>query len=344
MRSWTHLERQRGGFGFLGGPGETQIEADRRDDRDARRPHRAGAGDGRHPPAPAAPDAQKGGAALVALVGYTNAGKSTLFNALTRRARSPTTGCSPRSTRRCGASICRTARRRPFRHGRLRRRPADDAGRRLPRDAGGGGRGRHHPARARHRPSRQRGAGARRRGACSPSSASMPARRSGSSRCGTRSTFSPPTGGRRRRSRRGQRSAAGAGRGGGVGADRRGAAASCLRSIEERIGGGRRDLRGRACRRGARRPPPALRDGRGAGPAPTEPTGPPWSRVRVPASRETRLHRAFPQRKPRRLTATAIFLLAGLPERLHLVEARLGRACGRRRRAPPRWRRSGGRT
>lgn len=83
VRSWTHLERQRGGFGFLGGPGETQIEADRRliGDRIARLKkdleqvrrtrglHREAR---RRVPFP-----------LVALVGYTNAGKSTLFNAMT---------------------------------------------------------------------------------------------------------------------------------------------------------------------------------------------------------------------------------------------------------------------
>ncbi|WP_137392086.1 GTPase HflX [Rhodoligotrophos defluvii] len=84
VRSWTHLERQRGGFGFLGGPGETQIEADRRviqeritkirgelDKVKARRElHRENR---RRVPYP-----------IVALVGYTNAGKSTLFNRLTR--------------------------------------------------------------------------------------------------------------------------------------------------------------------------------------------------------------------------------------------------------------------
>jgi GTP-binding protein HflX len=84
VRSWTHLERQRGGFGFLGGPGETQIEADRRalEERIARiekdldtvvtrrRLQRQ--------------NRKKGGEGLVALVGYTNAGKSTLFNALTK--------------------------------------------------------------------------------------------------------------------------------------------------------------------------------------------------------------------------------------------------------------------
>ena len=84
VRSWTHLERQRGGFGFLGGPGETQIEADRRMIRDrmaklrreldqvarTRTLHRA--------------RRQKAPWPVIALVGYTNAGKSTLFNRLTR--------------------------------------------------------------------------------------------------------------------------------------------------------------------------------------------------------------------------------------------------------------------
>jgi GTPase len=84
VRSWTHLERQRGGGGFLGGPGETQIESDRRllqdriikIERDleqvkrTRALHRASR---RKVPYP-----------IVALVGYTNAGKSTLFNRLTK--------------------------------------------------------------------------------------------------------------------------------------------------------------------------------------------------------------------------------------------------------------------
>lgn len=82
VRSWTHLERQRGGTGFLGGPGETQIEADRRALKDrilrirqaldkvvkTRGQHRAARKRVAHP--------------VVALVGYTNAGKSTLFNRL----------------------------------------------------------------------------------------------------------------------------------------------------------------------------------------------------------------------------------------------------------------------
>ena len=83
MRAWTHLERQRGGLGFVGGPGETQIEADRRaiDEQlvrlrrqldkvvKTRSLHRAARAKVPFP--------------IVALVGYTNAGKSTLFNRLT---------------------------------------------------------------------------------------------------------------------------------------------------------------------------------------------------------------------------------------------------------------------
>jgi GTPase len=84
VRSWTHLERQRGGFGFLGGPGESQIETDRRliaeriikiereleGVKSTRKLHRESR---KRVPYP-----------IVALVGYTNAGKSTLFNRMTR--------------------------------------------------------------------------------------------------------------------------------------------------------------------------------------------------------------------------------------------------------------------
>jgi len=83
VRSWTHLERQRGGFGFLGGPGESQIEADRRliGDRvvrltreleDAKRTRTLHRRRRQEAPFP-----------VLALVGYTNAGKSTLFNRVT---------------------------------------------------------------------------------------------------------------------------------------------------------------------------------------------------------------------------------------------------------------------
>jgi GTP-binding protein HflX len=84
VRSWTHLERQRGGFGFLGGPGETQIEADRRqiEERIARIEKDLEAVVTRR--RQQRKTRKKGGEGLVALVGYTNAGKSTLFNVLTR--------------------------------------------------------------------------------------------------------------------------------------------------------------------------------------------------------------------------------------------------------------------
>jgi GTP-binding protein HflX len=83
VRSWTHLGRQRGGFGFLGGPGETQIEADRRliGDRIARlrqELHEVRRTRGLHREA-----RQRNATPVIALVGYTNAGKSTLFNRLT---------------------------------------------------------------------------------------------------------------------------------------------------------------------------------------------------------------------------------------------------------------------
>ena len=83
VRSWTHLERQRGGFGFLGGPGETQIEADRRMIRDRmaklrRELDQVSRTRGLHR------DRRKRAPwPVIALVGYTNAGKSTLFNRLT---------------------------------------------------------------------------------------------------------------------------------------------------------------------------------------------------------------------------------------------------------------------
>jgi GTP-binding protein HflX len=83
VRSWTHLERQRGGFGFLGGPGETQIEADRRLIRDRIAKLRRELEDVKRTRALHRTRRQKAPYPVVALVGYTNAGKSTLFNRLT---------------------------------------------------------------------------------------------------------------------------------------------------------------------------------------------------------------------------------------------------------------------
>jgi GTPase len=83
VRSWTHLERQRGGFGFLGGPGESQIEADRRLIRDRIARLRKELEEVRRTRGLHRKQRQKAPWPVVALVGYTNAGKSTLFNRLT---------------------------------------------------------------------------------------------------------------------------------------------------------------------------------------------------------------------------------------------------------------------
>jgi GTP-binding protein HflX len=83
VRSWTHLERQRGGFGFLGGPGETQIEADRRLIRDRMAKIRRELDQVKRTRALHRDRRQRAPWPVVALVGYTNAGKSTLFNRLT---------------------------------------------------------------------------------------------------------------------------------------------------------------------------------------------------------------------------------------------------------------------
>lgn len=84
VRSWTHLERQRGGFGFTGGPGETQLELDRRliDERMAR--IKKELEDVKRTRSLHRKARKRIPYAIVALVGYTNAGKSTLFNRLTR--------------------------------------------------------------------------------------------------------------------------------------------------------------------------------------------------------------------------------------------------------------------
>lgn len=83
VRSWTHLERQRGGYGFLGGPGETQIEADRRLIRDRMAKLRRELDQVRRTRTLHRDRRQRAPWPVVALVGYTNAGKSTLFNRLT---------------------------------------------------------------------------------------------------------------------------------------------------------------------------------------------------------------------------------------------------------------------
>ena len=83
VRSWTHLERQRGGFGFLGGPGETQIEADRRMIRDRMARIRRELEQVRRTRGLHRDRRQRAPWPVIALVGYTNAGKSTLFNRMT---------------------------------------------------------------------------------------------------------------------------------------------------------------------------------------------------------------------------------------------------------------------
>jgi len=83
VRSWTHLERQRGGFGFLGGPGETQIEADRRLIRDRMARLRRELAQVSRTRGLHRDRRQRAPWPVIALVGYTNAGKSTLFNRVT---------------------------------------------------------------------------------------------------------------------------------------------------------------------------------------------------------------------------------------------------------------------
>ncbi|OYU57415.1 MAG: GTPase HflX [Bradyrhizobium sp. PARBB1] len=83
VRSWTHLERQRGGFGFLGGPGETQIEADRRLIRGRMARIRRELEQVRRTRGLHRERRQRAPWPVIALVGYTNAGKSTLFNRMT---------------------------------------------------------------------------------------------------------------------------------------------------------------------------------------------------------------------------------------------------------------------
>ena len=180
VRTWTHLERQRGGFGFLGGPGEAQIETDRRliDERVAairkelavvvktRGLHRAGR---KRVPFP-----------VVAIVGYTNAGKSTLFNRLT--------GAAVSAKDQVFQTLDPTMREVKLPSGR-RVILSDTVGfiSDLPTTLVAAFRATLEevveadldPARARHQPPRDRGAAARRGDACWPTSASLPMARTG---------------------------------------------------------------------------------------------------------------------------------------------------------------------
>ena len=153
------MERQRGGFGFLGGPGESQLEIDRRligeriirIKRDLESVQRTR---GAAPPGAA----QRVPYPVVALVGYTNAGKSTLFNRLT--------SADVFAKDLLFATLDPTMRQVTLPSGRriilsdtvgfISDLPTA-SGRRLPRDPGRGDRGRPHPACPRHRPSRSRG-------------------------------------------------------------------------------------------------------------------------------------------------------------------------------------------
>jgi len=122
VRSWTHLERQRGGFGFLGGPGETQIEADRRLIRDRMAKIRRELEQVRKTRGLHRARRQRAPWPVIALVGYTNAGKSTLFNQLTALMSWQIICCSRRSIRPCARLRCRASIRRssPTRWGSYR--------------------------------------------------------------------------------------------------------------------------------------------------------------------------------------------------------------------------------
>ena len=160
VRSWTHLERQRGGFGFLGGPGETQIETDRRliGERIVRIERELETVKKRRSLQRASRSAVP--YPIVALVGYTNAGQvDPVQSADPRRGdggrhavRHPRSDHAPDPAApwRLGD---------PLRHGRLHLGSADDAHFRLPRHARGSALGRRHRACARHLPPRQRSAG-----------------------------------------------------------------------------------------------------------------------------------------------------------------------------------------
>ena len=181
VRSWTHLERQRGGFGFLGGPGETQIEADRRvisDRIDKIKKELETVVTRRAAAAPAAASAsgQAG----------RRAGRLHQCRQVDAVQRAdPVRGVRRRPAVRDARpddAAGRAAERHehhPVRHGRLRLGSADRAGRRVPRDAGGGGGGRPDPPCPRHRASGQRGPGQGRRGGARRNSISTSTRPDG---------------------------------------------------------------------------------------------------------------------------------------------------------------------
>jgi GTP-binding protein HflX len=146
VRTWTHLERQRGGFGVMGGPGETQIETDRRllaekisrlkkDLVEVRRTRTLQRSARKRHPYP-----------TVALVGYTNAGKSTLFNRLTNSEVMAEDLLFATLDPTLRALKLPDGRPAILGHGGLHLGPAARARRVLPRHAGGGARGGRDPA------------------------------------------------------------------------------------------------------------------------------------------------------------------------------------------------------
>ena len=187
VRSWTHLERQRGGFGFLGGPGETQIEADRRLIQERMTPDRARPRN-RRPDPRAAP--QEPAAGAVPHRRPRRLHQCRQVDALQphdagRCPRREHAVCDPRpDLARDRPAAWREG--DPVGHGGLHLRSADDARRGLSRDPGGRDRSRRAPARPRRFPWRDGGAGGRRRDVSCASSASIRATRRISSRSGTR--------------------------------------------------------------------------------------------------------------------------------------------------------------
>jgi GTP-binding protein HflX len=143
VRRWSHLERQRGGIGNRGGPGEAQIELDRRMIGERIKSVKERLEKVKRQRNTQRKSRERSETFRVSLVGYTNAGKSTLFNAWSRRAPTLPTSCSPRWTpprARCiwrrRAEMCRFP--TPWVHSR----PAAQIGRSLRSHAAGGRAGR----------------------------------------------------------------------------------------------------------------------------------------------------------------------------------------------------------